>query len=137
MESAEDRNVVRSMYAGFGDLALGTDIAAYVRAHYVPECEYRPVEERTAITGHDAMIAWNERWFEVWDELSVDAAFIQEDGGTVVSEVRVRARGAASGMEIDQTFFHVIDLEDGKIRRMREFTNREEALQAADQDEGP
>jgi ketosteroid isomerase-like protein len=124
------------MYAGFGDLARGANIANYVAAHYVPACEYLPVEERAAIVGRDAMVAWNERWFEAWDELSVDATYIQEERDTVVSEVRVRARGAASGMEIDQTFFHVIDLENGKIRRMREFTNREEALRGAS-DGGP
>jgi len=132
METSANLDVVRSMYAGFGDLAGGgADFAAYVDAHYVAECEYMPVEEGTAIVGREAMIGWNERWFEAWDELTADASVLEDLGDTVVTEVAVSARGTGSGMEIDQLFFHVIDLRSGKIQRIREFLGRQEALAAA------
>jgi ketosteroid isomerase-like protein len=132
METGANLEVVRSMYAGFGDLAGGNaDFAAYVDAHYVAECEYMPVEEGTAIVGREAMIGWNERWFEAWEELTADASVLEDLGDTVVTEVAVSARGAGSGMEIDQRFFHVIDLRGGKIQRIREFLGRQEALEAA------
>jgi len=137
MEGGGNLAVVRSMYAEFGDLAGGdADFASYVDAHYVAECEYLPVEERTAIVGRDAMIGWNERWFEAWDELTADATVLANQGDTIVTEVAVSGRGAGSGAEIDQRFFHVIELRDGKISRIREFVEREEALKAAAPSEG-
>lgn len=134
--SGEHLDVVRSMYAGFGDLAhADADFASYVDAHYVSECEYLPVEERSAISGRDAMIRWNERWFDAWDELHADATILEDLDGTIVTEVAVSARGAGSGMEVDQRFFHVIELRDEKIWRIREYTERQEALAAANRSE--
>ena len=45
--------------------------------------------------------------------------------------IHVRARGAASGIEVDARSHQVYTLRDGKLVRMDEFLVRDEALDAA------
>jgi ketosteroid isomerase-like protein len=47
-----------------------------------------------------------------------------------VATVRLRGRGRASGIEIDARFYDVYTLQDKKIVRMDQFTDRSEALDA-------
>ena len=129
---ATDEQVVRSMYAGFSTLASGGEIAAYVRAHFDPAVEYRPVEELEPIRGHAAMIAWNERWFEAWEEFSAHVEELTETGARVVTGITIRGRGSGSGSEADMRVFHVFELRDGLILRMGEYLEREQALAAAE-----
>ena len=123
---------VRSMYAGFSELAGGADIAAYVRSHWDPECEYEPVEEIEAIRGHEALIAWNERWFEVMDEVRAEVDELAEQGDFLFAQITLRARGGTSGITVEQLIFHVFELRDGRILRMREYLDRDLALEAFD-----
>jgi ketosteroid isomerase-like protein len=44
--------------------------------------------------------------------------------------IHLTARGAQSRIEIDQRFFQVYTLRDGKISRMVEFVDRARALEA-------
>jgi ketosteroid isomerase-like protein len=132
--SQEDLEALRSLYAAFGRLAEGEDVASYVIAHYDPDCEYQPVEEDEAIRGHDALVRWNQRWFEVWDEFHVDVdEFIEVGDGVVVAAFTAHGRGAESEMHVDQQLFHVCELRNGKVFRVREYLERDEALEAVRQ----
>src|SRR4051794_40847674 len=84
---------IRSMYAGFSDLAAGGDIASYVRSHYDPEIEYLPVEESAVIRGHDDLIRWNERWLDAWTDFDAEVNELQEEGDVVVASVTVAGLG--------------------------------------------
>jgi ketosteroid isomerase-like protein len=127
----ENVELVRSVYTAFNGLAEGGDITSYVVAHYDLGCEYEPVEEEEAIRGHDALVRWNERWFEAWDEFHVDVdELIEADEGVVFSAITVHGQGAGSGIRINQRFFHVFDLRNGKVLRTREYVERHEALEA-------
>ena len=122
--SQENVEIVRSMYAAYGELAQGaqgSEIVSYVTEYYDPECEYQPVEERDAIHGHDAFIHWNERWLAAWTYYWDEIDEIIDAGEMVVAAVRVHGRGRKSGMEISQRLFHVIELRGGKISHMREY----------------
>ena len=121
---------MRSMYAGFSKLAQGGDVQQYVAAHYDPGCEYEPAEESESVRGHEALVAWNERWFEAWEEFHAEIDELIEEGDIVVTGITVRGRGSESGLEIDQRIFHVSELRESKILRMREFLDRHEALEA-------
>jgi ketosteroid isomerase-like protein len=129
--SQEDVEAVRSMYAGFSGLAHGGEIASFVAEHWDPECEYKPVEETVTIRGHDALIRWTERWLEVWDEYRDEIDEIIDADGIVVAAIRVHGRGRESRLEISQRLFHVMELRDRRILRMREYLNRYQALEAA------
>ena len=129
--SGADEAVVRSMYDGFSTLAGGADVGAYVRAHFDPEIEYGPVDEIEPIRGHRAMVAWNERWFEAWDEFTAHVGELAEMGEAILTGITIRGRGGESGIEIDLRIFHVIELRGGLIVRMREYLERDQALAAA------
>jgi ketosteroid isomerase-like protein len=44
--------------------------------------------------------------------------------------VRFSGHEAGSGLPIDMELAHVLTLEDGRVRRLEEFTDRAEALKA-------
>jgi ketosteroid isomerase-like protein len=122
---------MRSLYDGFGPLAHGGDVRSYVAEHYNVDCDYCPVEEEEAIRGREAVVAYIQRWFEVWDEMTVDVDEIVEPrDGLVMTAVTFHGRGAASDVYVDQRFFHVCHMRDGKVVRMREYLERSEALEA-------
>ncbi len=129
--SQENEDIVRAMYGGFNGLAAGGGVEAYVRERWDPACEYQPVEEIEPIRGHEALVRWNERWFEAWDECHahVDELIVHDD--LVMAVVDVRAVGAESGSRVAQRFFHVCECRDGRVWRMREYLERDEALEAA------
>ena len=131
----ERTEVIRSMYEGFSSLAGGGDVSAYVRDHWTPDCEYFPVEEDATIRGHDELIRWNARWFEAWEEFEVRVDELVESGEAIFTGITIGGRGGESGggIEVSQRIFHVIELRDGKIARMREWGpgERDEAAKAA------
>ena len=123
---------MQSLYDGFGPLAPGGDVRSYVAAHYNLDCEYHPVEEEEPVRGHEAMVGWIQSWFEVWGEMNVDVNEILEPrNDLVITTVTIRGRGAASDVHVDQRFFHVCDMRNGKVLRMREYLERYQALEAA------
>jgi ketosteroid isomerase-like protein len=53
-----------------------------------------------------------------------------EDRGFVA--FRCRGMGRASGVEIDDHLFWAADLRDGRLHRIKEFTARDDALEAVE-----
>src|SRR6476620_5798172 len=100
--SQENAAIVRSVYAAFSGLAQGGEIASYVVTHFATDCEYRPVEEASAIRGHNALIRWIDRWLEAWDDAWDEVDQIIETGGMVIAAIRVHGRGRKSGTETRQ-----------------------------------
>ena len=73
---------------------------------------------------------WSE-WIELWEEHRVEPEeFIECEKG-VLATIHLTGRGAGSGMEVDQRFFQVYTVHEGKIRRMVEFVDRSRALEEA------
>ena len=121
------------MHASFDRLAGDGDVASHVATFYAPDAEYQPVEEVTPIRGTTELIGWHERWFDAWDELHAHAEEACSLEETVVTAVSVRARGAGSGTEVQQAFFHVAEGRNQRIERLREYVDRRDALAAARQ----
>lgn len=94
-------------------------------------CEYRPVEEVDAIRGHEELIEWTDRWLEAWSSYGDQVEEIIDGGETIVAAVSTSGRGRTSGVEIRQRFFHVFEMNEGRILRLREYLDRDSALQDA------
>ncbi len=122
--------IVRAQYASFGQITEGGEVHSWVLG-YFERCEYRPVEEVDAIRGHEALIEWTERWLEAWSSYSDQVEEIIDGGEIVVAAVSTSGRGRASGVEIHQRFFHVFEMREGRILRLREYLDRDSALEAA------
>ena len=95
-----------------------------------PDIVWNPAEEAAA-QGHDAVRASLVRWKGEWDDYEMLPEEFEEMGDRVFVAVSFRARGRASGIEVDGRLYDVYTLRDGKIVRMDQFTQRSEALQAA------
>jgi ketosteroid isomerase-like protein len=95
-----------------------------------PDIVWNPAEE-SATQGHDAVRASLVRWKSEWDHYEMLPEEFEETGDRVVVAVSFRARGRASGIEVDARLYDVYTLRDGKIVRMDQFTEQSEALEAA------
>jgi ketosteroid isomerase-like protein len=129
--SQENVEIVRSEYASFGQLAESGDVRSWVPVYFDSNCEYRPVEEIDAIRGHEALIEYFERWLGAWRSFRVEVEEIIDGGELVVAAVSTDGLGRTSGVEIRQRFFHVFEMHEGRILRMREYLDRDSALEAA------
>jgi ketosteroid isomerase-like protein len=96
-----------------------------------PEIVWNPIEELPT-QGHDEVRASLARWKAEWDDYKVMPEEYVDMGDSVVVTVRLRGRGRGSGVEIDALFYDVYTLRDGMIVRMDQFTERSQALEAAE-----
>jgi ketosteroid isomerase-like protein len=81
--------------------------------------------------GPDAMRDDWERWASAFEELKVTFEEIIDAGDQVVVVAHHQGRGRGSGVEVDARFYEVYTLREGKVSRVDEYTEREEALEAA------
>jgi ketosteroid isomerase-like protein len=80
--------------------------------------------------GHEGVREWLSGLDENFDRWEIDIGEILEQGDVVVLLGNIRARGRASGVELDQEVGWMIRFRDGKFWRMRTFFTHEEALAA-------
>lgn len=129
--SQENVEIVRAQYASWSALAEGGDVASHIHAFFPPDGEYLPVEEIDAIRGYAALIRYSERWLEAWAGFRDQVDEIIDAGQVVFAAVTVHGRGGESGISITQSMFHVFEMRDGKIVRLHEYLDRDQAREAA------
>jgi uncharacterized protein len=71
-----------------------------------------------------------ETQLEMFDEFTIEPEEFRERGNRIAVPVRQRARGEASGVEVEIRIGHVWTLRDGKIARLDVFGARDDALRA-------
>jgi ketosteroid isomerase-like protein len=122
--SEENVDVVRKLFA-----VLDRQDWRAALAFFDPEVEWSPTEG--TYRGLEGLASSVAEWLEPWEEHHIEAEEFTEAGNQVLAVVHLTGRGAGSGMEIDQRFFQVYAVSNGKIIRMVEFVTRDEALEAA------
>jgi ketosteroid isomerase-like protein len=74
---------------------------------------------------------WDE-WHAIWEDLRIVVSEISSPrDGCVFAWGALQGRGVASGVGTERPFGWVFQVEDGLIREVRAYLNRDEALQAA------
>ena len=73
---------------------------------------------------------------EVWDSWEIEGLEFLENGERIFVAHRVRARGKGSGVVVEQTYWSVWTVRDGKGARLALFVDRERGLAAAGVSEG-
>jgi ketosteroid isomerase-like protein len=115
------------------DAFLRGDIDGVLR-YLSPEVE--AYDDERAITahvyrGHDGFLRMLAETVEGFDQVRYEVDRFGEVGERVLVDARRFARGAASGVEVEERQFHVWDVHDGMATRFRLFLSREDALRAA------
>jgi ketosteroid isomerase-like protein len=83
------------------------------------------------VWGHDAVREGFRSWLEAWEAIRYEADELLDAGDSVLAMTRVSARGRASGVELMYETPQLWTFRDGKVIRMRVFSDRDEALAAA------
>jgi ketosteroid isomerase-like protein len=102
---------------------------------YTENVEIRPYLGRSlgasTYHGHRGVRQWYADANEEWEHLDVTPEEFVEAKGVVVVGMHAVGVGRGSHIEVDAHIWHVIELADRKIYRLRGFGDRAEALRAA------
>jgi ketosteroid isomerase-like protein len=134
--SRENVEVVRRVH----DAAARRDVPA-VLALYDPgvELDATRVEivgiGQGVYRGHDGLRSFFREWHEAWENVEYDFEELIDAGEQVISVVTRRARGRASGVDVEWHVALVWTLREGRVTRLVWFPSREDALEATDPSE--
>ena len=127
--SRENVEIVRRYLAAYD--SGGLDVVA---EFWHPDIEWRAVEgyidDVGVIRGPDGMRQYYEQWEETFDAIRTEIEELIEADDQLVAIVRSVGRMKDSDAEIDIRYAVVISVRDGKIARGREYSTRQEALEA-------
>jgi ketosteroid isomerase-like protein len=99
--------------------------------HAAPEFEYQSRVLGRVFTGLDGMRKYRSELREIWGDYDLEPMeFIDLGDAHVMTVLHLVARGAASGIPIDQMIFVLWTIKHGKLLRSRVFASKAEALEA-------
>ena len=97
-----------------------------------PECEWMPAGpaavEGVVYRGYDEMAKGFESVWQTWEEFRFEESEVRDLDGSVLCLGRVKMKGAASHVELDQEFALHFVLRDGKFVTVQAFLTWHEAL---------
>ncbi len=112
------------------------DIDAFLEA-FDPVVEIHPLtlamfgQETTVYRGHEGLRKFVRDVDEVLPQIQVELSELRDLGERIVASGRLHARGRASGAEVESPIGWVIEFREGRVIRMRDYLDPEEALDAA------
>jgi uncharacterized protein len=81
--------------------------------------------------GHGDIRRWLKDLETDWEFFEVYYEKLRDLGDRVLVSGHWRARGRASGVDVENPGTYLYEIQDGKVVSMRTFTDRAEALEAA------
>ena len=81
--------------------------------------------------GHDGLRTFFREWYEAWEIVEADEEELIEAGDAVIWVETTRARGCASGAEVELKHAAVWEIRGAKVIRVTWFGTRAEAFQSA------
>ena len=127
--SQENVELAREAYAAFNRRDLESVLGMSdpeVEAHDPPEMPDSAIHR-----GHEEVLDDWQRTFDSFEEFSVEAEEYRDLGDEVLVFLRYRGRGRGSGVPVEVSIVHLLTIRGGKFVRMRQFLDREKALEAA------
>jgi ketosteroid isomerase-like protein len=94
------------------------------------QCEVRPAEATETLRGHDGVTKAFRDWFEAFEQFTMEPEDFVAHGDRVLVPMRQRARGKGSGLEIEERFYQLFTLRDGKVFRFEEYSEEADARRA-------
>jgi ketosteroid isomerase-like protein len=97
-----------------------------------PEAEWKPPFMREAVGGRDAWLDLVSGWLEAADDWRISIEDVSDLGREQVLCVAQNSiRGKDSGVDVQQRIFTLVTLRDEQITHISDFTERQDALEAA------
>jgi ketosteroid isomerase-like protein len=97
-----------------------------------PEVEWVPLEgEGKVFHGRGGIVSILESWYEAMEEWWVEPEEIVDAGDMLLMTLRVKARGRASGVAIEERGQAVFRMRDGRVLSCEEFSDLDSAREAA------
>jgi ketosteroid isomerase-like protein len=109
------------------------DYEAWIKA-FDTECEFSPLRaqlEGQPYRGHDGLRQFMRDVTDEWESVRFGLSDIRDTGDQLVGLLRFKARGRISQAELDLPIGVVASVRDGKIFRVRMYSDPAEALEAA------
>jgi ketosteroid isomerase-like protein len=88
------------------------------------------VPEPGPFHGREELRGWAEGFMAAWDDFHAEIRQTIPAGEEVVVELYQRGHGRDTGIELDQTDWHIFTVREGRIARWRDYWTRDEALEA-------
>lgn len=128
--SEENVEFVRSVWDV--NVTQGVEAALpYITEDCVLE-DFPELPDHAVYLGHEGAREIYRHFSEMWGEFVQEPVeFIDAGDDLVVAVIALRGRGKGSGAPLHAQAVWVHELQAGKVARMRAFTTREEALEAA------
>ena len=110
------------------------DVDAWLRAahrdiEWISEVVTRVEGPEAVYRGTAEMRRYWEEWHSVWD-LTIEVSEIRDLGDTVLALARIRARGDASGIDLERPVAYVFEFHQGLARKVRAYLDPQQALEA-------
>ena len=134
--SEENVEVVRRSYAAYNAAVSAPNPQEAIRAvgerFFDPEIVWEAIGLQQQIYhGIEDVMVFFERVLEAFEQVrQVPERFI-DCGDQVLVFVRTEARERTAGLEINEHWAHLVTVRDGKVVRLQQFRERDEALEAA------
>jgi ketosteroid isomerase-like protein len=127
--SQDNLDLARRMIEWFN--ALDAEAA---QAHCTDDVEIVPLRaamEGTSYRGPEAFAAFHADTKEAWEEISFEPEDFHEVGDRVVVVGQLGARARLTGAAVEARIAMLIQFRDGRISKLRTYTDADEALAAA------
>jgi ketosteroid isomerase-like protein len=109
------------------------DYEAWIEA-FDSECEFSPLRaqlEGRPYRGHDGLRQFMRDLTDDWENVRFGLSDIRDAGDQLVGLIRFKGRGRISQAELDLPIGVVASMREGKILKMRMYSDPADALEAA------
>ena len=133
--SRENVEIIRRLFD-----AVARRDSETVLSLYDPEVEFDGARHRWAeiaegpavVHGHEGIREWSRLYYGAWEDLEDEIEEVVDAGDQVVTIVTTRARGRASGIEVEwKRNVGVWTIRDGRITRVAWYRDLDEAMREA------
>ncbi len=87
--------------------------------------------DTTVHHGRDKACGYLRRWIDAFADLRLDIEEGRDAGDGVLAVLRMRGHGTGSGVPLDERVNFLFSLRDGRVTKVEEYFDRDEALRAA------
>jgi ketosteroid isomerase-like protein len=130
MSKGANAELIRKVFADANRVAEGGDFDAWLD-FFSEEIVWEAVEDAPdagTYRGHEGIRGYLEDWFETVDGLHGELRGLTEVGAGVVADVRFSGRIKGTDSEMTFDFSQASLIKDGKVTRIKEFREHDEAV---------